>query len=260
MTFLRPCLGPCLCVLGLSTPLAAQETTVSTEVGLYGFGVAIGGDASLGPVTADIDLSAGDVLDALDGAFLGYVEHRRDAWLFLVRVEYMDLGFDADFARGPVTLRTGATLRQLTPQAFAGYRVQDTRRGTDRVSADLFAGVRHVDVDIDVDASLAAFGRDVDRGFESSITFTEPVLAARAKYTWNDAWGIAGWVDVGGFGIGSDYSAAVELTVDRQWENGWRVFGGWKYFTFEYTDDRAAGDLTFTPTYSGPVLGASYRF
>lgn len=246
--------------LGLSALAMTAQAEVSTEIGLYGYGVAIGGNVELGNVDMDIDLSTSDVLDALNGAFLGYVEHQRDDWLFLFRVEYMDLRFDGETSRGPISVDTDAKMTQLTPQAFVGYRSYDAMRGADRLTADVFAGIRHIDIDLDVDASVRVFGADVNRGFEQGISFTEPVLAARAKYTWSNAWGLAGWVDLGGFGIGSDLSYTAEVTVDRQFDNGWRVFGGWKYFAFEYTDDTRYGDLTFKPTYQGPVLGASYRF
>ncbi len=250
-------------VLGAALGLAGSAgwaQDVSTEIGLYGFAVAIGGDAALGPVDLDIDLSVRDVLDALEGAFLGFVEHRRNDWLFVFRVEYMDLSFDAEVTRGPLSVSTAADMAQLTPQAFVGYRFQDVRTDRNRLTADIFAGLRRIDIDLDVEASLAGLGPGVDRGFEREIAFTDPVIASRTSYRWDDRWGVSGWIDVGGFGLGSEYSITAELTVDRRWDNGWRVFGGYKFFTFEYEDSRDVGDLTFTPTYQGPLLGASYRF
>lgn len=250
-----------ICVTLAVTGVAeAQTPEVSTEIGLYGFGVAIGGETQVGDATMDIDLSTGDVLDALDGVFLGYIEHQRGDWLFLFRSEYMDLGFDSTVSRGPVDVDTKAGFSQWTHQGFAGYRFREMSRGADTITADVFGGLRYVNINMDVDSTLSLIGPGVDRGFKQQIDFLDPVIAVRGKYTWSDEWGLAGWIDLGGFGLGSNYSTTVEITVDRQFSNGWRVFGGWKYFTFEYEDDTRFGDLKMTPTYMGPTFGASYRF
>ncbi|MBE3637094.1 hypothetical protein [Mangrovicoccus algicola] len=247
-----------LALAAAAGPVAAQQAPgIETEIGIYGFGVAIGGDASAGGAEMDIDLPFGDVWDALEGLVLAYAEHRRGNWIYFARAEYMDLdGFEAETSRGPVSVEARAGMAQWTVQGFAGYRVTDRATQAGRLTADLLGGLRYVSIDMDVDASLAAFGRETRRDFGKRVEFTDPVVALRAKHVWNDAWGLAGWIDLGGFGAGSEFSTSAEITIDRQWSNGWRAFGGWKYFTFDYED----GPLEMQPTYSGPVLGVSYRF
>ncbi|MCV6596552.1 MAG: hypothetical protein OIF40_05635 [Mangrovicoccus sp.] len=245
-------------ILGLGAPALAQD--VSTEIALYGFGVAIGGETQIGDTVMDIDLSSRDVLNSLDAAFLGYIEHARGPWRFQYRAEFMDLGFDSTFRRGPVLVDGEAGFAQWTHSAYVGYRVQERPQGSGALAIDLLGGLRYVNIDMSVDANLAVIGPGVDLGFGQTVDFLDPVAAARATYAFNDAWSVFGWADIGGFTIGSEYSTSVELGVKRQFENGWQIFGGWKFFTFKYTDTNRFGKLTMTPTYTGPVFGGAYRF
>lgn len=244
-----------------ATGAAAQAPSVSTEIGLYAFGVSIGGETEVGDATLENDLSVSDILDALEGVFLAYVEHQRDDLILFWRSEFMDLKFDSSATRGPVSVDTDARFAQWTHHGYVGYRFHTSQRDDGAtVTADVLGGARYVSIDMEIDGDVAALGGNVSRRFDRTIEFTDPVVALRAKYAFANGWGLAGWIDVGGFGVGSEYSTSAEVTIDRTWANGWRVFGGWKYFTFRYEDDSRFGDLVVKPTYSGPVLGASYRF
>lgn len=68
------------------------------------------------------------------------------------------------------------------------------------------------------------------------------------------------WLDVGGFGIGSDLTYQVIGTVGYLFDSGVRVFGGWRYFAFDYETEDGGLDKTLDLGYSGPVFGASYAF
>ncbi len=66
---------PLLLCCVMLTPAHAQENW--TEVGIYSLMTAIEGEAKVGNVTSDVDVSFSDILDNLDMGFMGFVEHRR---------------------------------------------------------------------------------------------------------------------------------------------------------------------------------------
>jgi len=247
-----------LAAFGVSQAAEAQD--VSTEIALYGYAVAIGGETDFNDTTMEMDLSSGDVINALDAAFLGYVEHARGPWRFQYRAEYMDLGFDSRFRRGPVLVDGDAGFAQWTHSAYVGYRVQEGPQGTGELAVDLLGGLRYINIDMSVNANLSVIGPGVDLGFSQTVDFLDPVVAVRGTYAFNDKWSVFGWADVGGFTLGSEYSTSFEVGVRREFENGWVAFGGWKYFTFNYVETNGLGKLNMKPTYTGPVIGGAYRF
>ena len=76
----------------LALPAAAAEPTAPDpaadawefEAFFYGWGIALNGDLSAGPVSADIDVSFSEILDDLNLGAMGALEARRGRLVFLV--------------------------------------------------------------------------------------------------------------------------------------------------------------------------------
>ncbi|WP_245223562.1 hypothetical protein [Ruegeria sp. HKCCSP346] len=86
-------------------------------------------------------------------------------------------------------------------------------------------------------------------------SWTDPVIAARARVRFSDKWSGTGFVDYGGFRSGSE-TWQVLLTAEYAINNRWLIRGGYRYISFDHEID--GSDFTFDQ--SGPVLGATYRF
>ena len=121
-----------LATLGLAITLVftAHTAVAQTESGwsnqglIYLLGPTLDGTSGVGPFDTDVDLSAGDVFDNLDSAFLGMYRGEGQHWGVLVDIVYMDLKADGSGDRG--ALSGEVELEQTTAIVSATYRLSPT--------------------------------------------------------------------------------------------------------------------------------------
>ena len=95
-------------------------------------------------------------------------------------------------------------------------------------------------------------GRTVDQ----TTNWVDPVIAARASLRLNDRLSLTGYGDIGGFGVGSEFTWQVVATLDWRVSDWISASLGYRWIQIEYEDRRATINLDM----SGPILGASFRF
>ncbi len=239
------------------TPALAQENW--TEVGIYGFMLGIEGDATLGNVTSDVDVSFSDILDNLDFGFMGFVEHRRGKWSFIGDVAYLKISADDTRAVNPIlSVKLDAEFEQTVAEAFVGYRVFEQNQGEAQFGIDLLGGARYnkLAVELDVTASLLGLTTSASRNPEED--WVDGVVAARVQYSHDNGWGVSAWADIGD---GSD-SSSYQLMgiVSYLFKNNIRVFGGYRLYHLEYTGDIGGRRFDVDLDYTGPMIGVAYRF
>src|SRR5215470_3538456 len=102
------------------------------EVTPYVFGAGLRGTTGVGPVTADIDSSFGDIMKHFDSGLMAAAEARKGLWTFAFDGVYFRLKDQATRSwQGPAGIgsATGdleATVTNLVYQLAVGYRVVDT--------------------------------------------------------------------------------------------------------------------------------------
>lgn len=92
--------GSLLISLGLLSPAAALADEPVNTVTIYLLGIGIDGHATAGPLTADIDVSASEVLESLEFGAMG--SYRRDTgpWSFQIDAMYASLAGEKQGPRG----------------------------------------------------------------------------------------------------------------------------------------------------------------
>ena len=241
----------------LVTPALAEEPY--TEVGIYLFATEISGEAQLGRVTADIDMSFSDILDNLDIGFMGYVEHRRGQWSFIGDLAFLRLNDDNSTTVGRnVELDVEAELEQTVIEGFAGYRFLDKVYEGSDLGVDLMFGLRHntLKVTMDLDVAIAEFSNSRSRSEEED--WFDYVVGLRFQSDYRNGWGSTVWADLG---EGSDSSSYQLLAmVNYQGSSNWKFYGGYRVLSLDY--DNGSGDSTFAIDldYSGPMAGVTYVF
>ena len=228
-----------------AAPACAQPGEWVGQVTPYLWGSGLGGDITpfTGAPTVRVDKSFGEVLEDSDGAFFVSAYARRDRLVLLG-----DFSYSASSKDGliPPGLPAEGRLRQTSLTLAAGWRVHQD----ERIALDLLGGLRHWSVDAAVDVPLAGIARS------PGDTFTDPIVAARANLTLSPRWSLIGYVDVGGFGVGSEHTHQWLLVGNYRPGDTWVFSFGLRQLSVDYRNGGTRVDATL----AGPLIGASWRF
>jgi hypothetical protein len=194
-----------------------------------------------------IDVSASDFLSALDVAFMGNAQFRKDKFGLFFDAVYADLSKDGAAAQNLVTVELGTKLSVFT--AAATYRIYEG----DRNSVDLLGGVRHFDTSVSFSLRAAELGRDASL----SQSWTNAIVGIRGSMQLSDRWLISGIVDVGGFDAGSDLTWEFYSGANYSFSDQWVATIGGRYMSITHAgSDGAILDVNFF----GPLVGITYKF
>jgi hypothetical protein len=232
-----------------AAPVAASDDAAEGEwtgqVTPYLWGSGLGGTLTpfTGAPTVRIDKSFREVLEDSDGAFFLSAYARRDRLVLLGDFSY---AASSKEGRVPPGLPAEGSLRQSSLTLAAGWRVHQD----ERIAIDLLGGLRHWDVSASVAVPLVGVSRS------PGANFTDPLLAARANVSLAPRWSLIGYVDAGGFGVGSESTTQWMLVVNYASSDRWVFSAGLRQLSVDYRDGGTRVDATL----AGPLVGASWRF
>jgi hypothetical protein len=223
----------------------------------YIWGAGLNGDVTLGPVKADVDLNFIDILKDFGFGGMLYAEARTQRYGFFTNMLFVRTKDDSS---GTVNTDVKTDTAQVAAGAF--YRVLDWQWGESAggqplsLALEPLAGVRWSYLRGEIEFSGGPVNLpQADR----SESFFDPIVGARVSSDLSEDWLALISADVGGFGVGSDYSWNVQGHV------GYRasVFGlptifsvGYRALHQKYED----GDFKWDVTQHGPILGVIYTF
>jgi len=267
--------------LAASLPAAAQSNDWKYSVMPYVWLPAVDGKLRFGPppangATANVDVSAPNVLDALDFAFMINGQAKKGRWLIATDLIYVDMGadrskvdsIDVNFGPGPVNISTsnvGGTadlgLKGWVWTTVGGYSVIDEKTR----NLDLIAGARMLNLDADVSWNLNAAVTVTDTG--RTITFARNGSASKSDTMWAGIVGAKGrvafgdtpwfanyYVDVGGASSLFTWQGAAGVGYSFKWGD---VVFDYRYLYYSQSgDDKMIDNLSF----GGFALGANFRF
>jgi len=240
-----------LVVVANATHTFAQTSTdAATQwkntVEIYLMGPTLDGTVGLGPVDGDVDVDAGTVFDALDGAFLGTYIGEADRWGVLVDLAYMDLKEDGKGPQGLVDYEVNV---EQTVLGLVGlYRLTDTLQFT-------FGG-RYVDVS----NRLSLRGPTQDRGARSSESWFDPTIGLRYVAPLSEKWVFNGAADIGGAGVGSDLTWFWSANIAYRMTERSQIYAGYRYIYFDYEDGEGRDRFKFDMAQHGPLVGFRFEF
>lgn len=196
----------------------------------------------------EIDRSFRELAEDLELAFLMSGMIRLDRVVLLGDFSYLSLsrqGFVPVPGVGPVPA-TGA-LRQSSVTLLGGYRALEEPR----FSVDLLGGVRTWRLRSDVTVPPAGIERSPRH------RFTDPLLAVRGMAQLSDRWSFLGYVDGGGFGLGSESTLQAVAAVNLELTESVFLSTGYRRLSVNYEGvEGSFADLTS----AGFLLGLTLRF
>lgn len=240
--------------VGAIQPARAEQAwavTVSPYMWLQGSN----GDVKVRGVKAHLDDSFLDMLDSSDtlfGAFV-HVEARREAWGFYVEGNYSYTSTKGEIAGGINTrVRTGLTIFELGAlySLAHGAVSADGKQGW---NLEAVAGGRYVAFNVKLD--IGPFSP------ERTISWVDPLVGLGGHVDLAERWRLIGHVDVGGFGIGSDFTANLYALIGYRTEMfGANVLASFGYRGLYINRDDSSKNNSADLWLHGPVLGMTFRF
>ena len=267
---LRAALGIVATIPAVSLAAESPSDDWQWAVTIYGWLPDITGDTHFpaapgGPTDGpSIDVSGGDILDALKFAFLSALEVRKGRWGVATDVIYLDMGATKSNTRNlsvggndlpaSVTARVDLDVTSWVWTTVGTYRVIDQPAH----SLELLAGARMLDVsqtltwhfDGDI-GSLPLPGRDGSSEVGDDLWDGIIGLRGRINFGANRTWFVPYYLDVGAGDSDLTLQAMAGLGYVFSWGE---IKAGWRYL--DYDLEARIESLTT----SGPQIGATFRF
>jgi opacity protein-like surface antigen len=241
-----------LALLFAALPAAAQETEQGWSFGFTPYLWASSLDGTItGPGGRDVTFATNfsDILKQLNIALQGASEVRYDRFGIIVDVTYANLTGEEDTPFGALFSEAVVDTEEWIINGVITYRFYRDRNGW----IDAMAGTRAVLIDSQI--KLKAGTLPTEKGSVSQ-TIVSPIVGMRAHIDIADGFGVTGAFDVGGFGLGADFTWELLATVDYEISEGIALRAGYRHMGLNWSDGGTEIDLNM----SGPIVGVGFRF
>ncbi len=213
---------------------------------LYIWGMFMSGDMTAkGTKNIPVDVDFGDIVSNLSAVFTVHFEGvRKNQWGFLVDFSYVKLGGDQD-TRGPTI---HVDFEDLMTEAAGYYRFS---KGPHAVDA-LF-GVRYTHLSPTI--GVGNLPRQT-----STQDWVDPIIGARYHWSITDRWKFMIRGDIGGFGVGSDFTWNAITFIDyRLWKHV-SILAGYRALYQNYKNGSGIDEFKFDVTMHGPILALNFTW
>ncbi len=265
------------CTLAAIASLAAVAPTASRaetpdewqfNATIYAWLPDMGGTTAFPPPSdgeSSVEVTASDILDALNFAFMGAMSAQKGRWGLATDVNYLDLSASKkrsrDLTVGGITLPADITAKVdlgVTGWLWTtvgSYRVVDK---PDYVM-DLIAGARMLNLAEDLKWSLSSDVTDPpisrDGKSEVSDTFWDGVVGVKGRATFGaeKKWFMPYYVDIGTGDSDLTWLGMLGVGYSYGWGD---LVAVWRYADYEFSSKDLVQDLYF----NGPAFGVSFHF
>jgi opacity protein-like surface antigen len=243
----------------LAQAAASPDSGWNFEFTPYIWGASMSGEVAAGPLpTTSVNMSFSDIMDNLDAGLMGSFEARKGRWGLLFDAIYMKLAHSATASRtgaGPIgataTASADLEITQTVYAAAVAYRAIESR-----TPLDVIGGVRYAKIEADarIDGSFFAQTGSVARSAKKD--WVDPYIGVRVQRPLAERWTLVGYADIGGFGVGSDFTWQAAAGVNYEFSKAIAGKFGYRYMSVDYDNDGFRYDMAN----SGLYLGVGIRF
>lgn len=193
----------------------------------YAWMTGINGRLTVQGQQSPVDLNfANDLLKRLKMAAMLHAEAKKNRLAFMVDVFYAKLGEDANVTgdmNNSVDLRV--RLKETVIEGGLGY----TFARSGRFSMDALLGARFFNTTVNVDADNTEIANE-------KFNFLDPYVGVRFLTDW-EKWALRGRADIGGFGLGSEYSYKLNGFVSYKFKETLVLSLGYQIYQPFYKED-----------------------
>ena len=208
--------------------------------------------------TIPVDASFGDILDATDSliGLAGYFDARKGKWGIFTDVMFIKMGVDGIVQDdGLIDLTNSLTLVEVGGL----YRLVDSGGASGRESSlDFVYGVRSTAIELSTDLKPiegVSEGREL---IKNKQNWVDPFLGFRGEAALARRISLVGSGDMGGFGVGSDFTWKAFGAVNIHVAEWFGILAGYRALGQDYqnNDDEFRWDMVM----HGPIVGFGFTF
>jgi hypothetical protein len=258
----------------------------------YAWLIGVNGNATARGRTVDIDASFFDLVEKSDSlmALTGYFEARKGRVSLFADVVWQDLSFDArrsvsgnPFPNLPnvnIAIKAKANLDYQSTVIQSGlyYQIAKWQGGDGAYTAlDLSGSARYWNEEVDVSfratgtltAEIEKLGLELQRSKSIAVAhsgrleWVDPVVGTRLRHRMASGAELILAGDVGGFGVGSDFSWQALATYGfavNCFGTPLRTVVGYRALAVDYSENGRFGKNGLDLVQHGPVMGVSLRW
>jgi len=228
----------------------------------YGWLAGVDGAVTAKGVEVDVDKSPSDFFDIVsDIDFVAelHMEAKKGPWIILLDPTYLKVSTDGKV--GPVD--ADVTTEFALVDIAGLYRFYERPIGADnsrKLSFDVLAGARywHLESDIDLELRLERF--NLKKDFEARKDWIDPILGLRTGVNLTRKLTLWARADIGGFGVGSDFSWNVSAVLGYDVYRNITLALGYRVLDVNFEDGSGDDKTELNATLHGPMLGLVFFF
>ena len=210
-------------------------------------------------VDVDSSISEGieSFIDHGESFFQGRIKGWYGKWGFRLAGQFVTYADGVSFREGGAGIDAEASLNMW--QADVSYCISkcplepDCNGCTGSIAYEVFAGIRYFDIEGEIDPARLP-------GVQRSRDFVDPIIGARVTYDLGNRWMFDLEGDIGGFGIGSDFSWSLRASARYRFTDWFSLEGGWKALDIDYADGSGANRFEWDVLFHGPYLAFNFNF
>jgi len=211
----------------------------------YLWAAAIDGESGIGPVDKEVKVDFDQIFDNLEGMFTAHFEAQNGRWGGIFDIAYLDIGKTAGLPAGG---EIKANVKNTIAEIDGFYRIK-----RDVHFFDILAGFRYTKQELDVDIRPGP-SAGVDENW------WDPLVGGRWIWNFGEQWQFVGRGDIGGFGVGSDFTwNASGLFVWQPWKNV-SLAAGYRALDQDYEEGTGRDRYKWDVTMHGPIAGINFRW
>jgi hypothetical protein len=205
-----------------------------------------GNSVSLSVSPIDVIKNVDELIDVLDGIYIGWGEIRHRRFGLFFDVFHLEISSFASIDRRFVSGSVDVAFRQSTGTIAGTYRVWQAAHG----HIDAMAGVRISDISGHVGLTLNNFSATREGG----DTWTDGIFGVKGQYKLDPKWSLTGWGLIGGGASDITWDLYGALTYAVR--PGFDLSVGFRGLKIDYSTD----DFTWDVLQYGPVVNATFQF
>ncbi|OUR94333.1 hypothetical protein A9Q87_01415 [Flavobacteriales bacterium 34_180_T64] len=212
------------------------------DIAPYIWTASLSADISFLNQSVPVEANFKDVLENLKMGFLMHAEARKDRFFIAGDIVYLKIGKDGTI--DALSLNTDLTIKETVAELTGGYTLLESHNA---LYLDGFVGFRYFGIKTEINA-------DSQNILDKSINATDPILGLRLR-TDSNKWTNSLRADIGGFGIGSEFSWKTNLLFGYKFSDSFSLHAGFQAYGIDYEKDAFGLDMTS----AGFLLGGNFK-